>query len=341
MNTGFSGTFVISWAQTEVDGIPAAPLNSIISGVSWRWQGKALRVDGPQDLLRLQGSQNVNDLRQRAARRVHGTSIPPIELDEEDALLTRGFVVTDGVHSYAIALIDTPRVTLLMFQDTLPPPDRNLWVVRQYLSPQMASTVSEDLICFTQDTLITTQTGSRRIDSLSVGDTILTKDNGPQPVQWIGQQRMSRARLMLMPILRPVRIMAGALGIKTPDTELRVSPKHRLLAHGPVARDLFNTDEVLVPACDLLCRNQIMIDHSLDPVTYVHLMFEHHQVIWANGVETESFHPADMPFSALSETDRKSLQTLIPSVASDPYGYGMTARRTLSQPEAALLQFAA
>ena len=46
MRTGFRGTFVISWSQTETDGLKAAPLDVLAVGASWRWSGEAVRVEG-------------------------------------------------------------------------------------------------------------------------------------------------------------------------------------------------------------------------------------------------------------------------------------------------------
>ena len=55
MGTGFRGTFVISWSQTELDGITTAPVQSLSVGQTWSWRGDAVRVDGPNQLLRLEG----------------------------------------------------------------------------------------------------------------------------------------------------------------------------------------------------------------------------------------------------------------------------------------------
>ena len=54
---------------------------------------------------------------------------------------------------------------------------------------------------------------------------------------------------------------------------------------------LFNTPEVLVAAGDLANGRTILPDATVREVTYIHLMLANHQVLWANGVETESFHP--------------------------------------------------
>ena len=70
MKTGSLGTFVISWSQTEVDGLKAAPLDVLAVGTTWRWSGAAVRVDGPQGLLLLEGAEGAADIRKRAARMV-------------------------------------------------------------------------------------------------------------------------------------------------------------------------------------------------------------------------------------------------------------------------------
>ncbi|MFD1808336.1 Hint domain-containing protein [Gemmobacter lanyuensis] len=123
------------------------------------------------------------------------------------------------------------------------------------------------------------------------GDSILTRDNGPQPILWTGHRRMTGARLYAMPHLRPIRFRAGALGSGRPEDDLLVSPQHRMLVQGPAARALFNEAEVLVAAEDLLNDRSIVVDHALREVTYVHILLERHNIVFANGMETESFHP--------------------------------------------------
>ena len=104
-----------------------------------------------------------------------------------------------------------------------------------------------------------------------------------------------------------------------------------------MARALFNTDEVLVRARDMVNGRNIVIDSQLREVTYVHLLLPSHQVVWANGVETESFHPANTAMATLSEGDRKRLLSLFPDFKGDPSLYGDFARRNLTESEAAIL----
>ena len=70
MKTGFRGTFVISWSQTDIDGLEAAPLDALQVGAAWSWRGEAVQVDGPNDVLRLEGAEEVANLRRHAARKV-------------------------------------------------------------------------------------------------------------------------------------------------------------------------------------------------------------------------------------------------------------------------------
>jgi len=70
MKTGFKGTFVISWSQTELDGFWSAPLENLRVGTAWSWTGEAVRVDGPADILPLGDAAGEADIRKRAAMSV-------------------------------------------------------------------------------------------------------------------------------------------------------------------------------------------------------------------------------------------------------------------------------
>tara|TARA_R110002049_G_scaffold23781_3_gene84473 strand:+ start:83549 stop:84622 length:1074 start_codon:yes stop_codon:yes gene_type:complete len=357
MKTGFKGTFVISWSQTEIDGLDAAPVQSLNVGAAWAWRGDAIRVDGPSDVLRLDQADGAEELRKRAARMVHrlvGAAldhdvIVPAKLAREIAdtpLMDNSFVVTDGGRSYTVTLIEVGRGSqpLLMFLDEMPPRNSDLWVVHHTLGTapsDHAGPGTGGVICFTPGTRIRTPHGVALIEDLREGDLIQTKDNGAQPLQWVGSRRMTGARFFAMPRLRPVRFRAGALDDDLPDGDLLVSPEHRILIKGPKAQSLFNTNEVLVAAKDLINGDSISVDLKLREVTYIHVLLERHQVMWANGVETESFHPASAAFNTLGESDRGRLLAEYPELEFDPHTYGSYARRNLSASEAAILNHAA
>lgn len=349
MGTGFRGTFVISWSQTELDGQGALPPQAMSVGMTWSWRGEAVRVDGPAHLLRLDMAEGMSAQRKGAARMVRrlvGAATSGrrdlARIEVEAPLTDLGFVVTDGLRSYTVTVIELEggAPPLLMFLDEIPPQRREMWVVHHALDGMHGATspASGGVICFTPGTRIETPEGPRMVEELCQGDRVQTRDSGAQEVCWIGSRRMTGARLFAMPRLRPVRVRAGALGGDVPDATLLVSPEHRVLVRGEVARSLFNTPEVLVMARDLVNNDSVSIDLALREVTYIHLLLPSHQVIWANGVETESFHPASAALSTLTEADRARLLMLDPNLAHEPHLYGGHARRCLSASEAAILR---
>jgi hypothetical protein len=351
MKTGFQGTFVISWTQTEVDGLQGPSLDVLRVGASWRWSGVAVRVDGPQDVLILNGAEEMTEMRRRAARivrRLVGAAVTPnraasSEPEDDLFLADQSFVVTDGRQSYVLTIVPVPDsgARLLMVVGEVPPHDSDLWVVRTALE-RATSPVGQrqegGVICFTPSTKIQTESGLRLVETLRPGDKVQTRDNGLQEILWTGNRRMSGARLHAMPGLRPIRFRAGALGIGRPDEDLLVSPQHRMLMRGPAAQALFGTEEVLVSAEDMLNDLTITVDHALREVTYVHLLLPRHNILWANGLQTESFHPSNTSIETIDADQRAGLLEMLPFAAQTPQDYGDYARRNLSASEAAILR---
>lgn len=349
MGTAYNGTFVISWSQTTIDTLQAAPVDFLKVGAAWGWEGEAVRVDGPNDLLRLDDAEGDAERRKRAARMVRRLvgaavedSADPNAITIDHPIADKSFVVTDGQTTYTVTLIDsgTRKPPLLMFLNAMPPRHRDLWIVHTSLTTAVTQSDAETqgaVICFTPTTRILTADGIKPIEELREGDYVQTKDNGCQPIQWMGQRRMSGARLFAMPKLRPIRIRAGVFGLDEPDEDLLVSPEHRMLIKGRVAMDLFNTPEVLVAARDLIDHDSVSVDLNVREITYVHMLLPQHEILFANGVESESFHPANAALSTLDGEDRARLTSMLPSVEVNPTSYGRYARRNLSSSEAAIL----
>lgn len=348
MQAGYQGTFVISWAQTEVDGIAAAPLEAVSVGALWRYAGEAVQVDGPRDLLILKGQMGEAERRRSAAhkvRRLLGAAIsnrPLSDLPPDDSTPDQSFTVTNGIDAYVATVVEAASggARLLMFSGRLPCPDTEFWIVDRTVGIRPVPRNSSDLgvICFTPDTMIETPNGRRLVQDLRPGDRVSTQDDGAQELLWVGSRRMTGARLYAMPSLRPVRIKAGAFGLGRPDDDLIVSPYHRMLVRGPAARALFNEPEVLVRACDLVNGGSVRVEERMPEAHYIHLMFEHHQVIRANGFETESFHPGAAALNMIPDSQRAALMALFPDLRADPMRYGAYARRALNGAEAHILR---
>ena len=133
--------------------------------------------------------------------------------------------------------------------------------------------------CFLQGTVIRTPTGDQAIETLAIGDTILTAAGGTTTVEWIGRQ--SVAPRFAAPRLMPVRIAAGALGFGLPETDLHVTADHGMILDGLVvnAGALVNGSTITA----------LSPDDLPDRVTYYHIETAAHDVILANGAAAETF----------------------------------------------------
>jgi hypothetical protein len=137
--------------------------------------------------------------------------------------------------------------------------------------------------------------------------------------------------------LRPIRIRGAALGEDAPDADLVVSPRHRILLRSAAVRALFGTPDVLVAAEDLLNDTTVTRDHQLREVSYIHLLLPRHHIVWANGIETESFHPASTDLRTVDPVQLGRLSCIVPGVEADPRGYGEPVRRELNRTESRAL----
>ena len=188
----------------------------------------------------------------------------------------------------------------------------------------------EQIVCFTPGAMIATPHGSRPIETLGVGDLVVTRDHGLQPIRWI-QSRTVPA----MGRFAPVRIKPGtATGL---ERDLLVSPQHRMLFQGYRSELLFGESEVLVSAAHLVDHHLVSREEG-GMVTYIHMMFDEHEVIYAEGAATESFHPGEIGLNGITEEAREELFALFPALRSDPTGYGQAARRCLKKHESQLLR---
>lgn len=168
--------------------------------------------------------------------------------------------------------------------------------------------------CFTAGTLIETPAGNVRVETLSVGDLLETADNGSQKIRWIGRRRLSEADLARNATLYPVRILAGALGNGLPERDLLVSRQHRMYMSSKIANRLFGASEVLVAAIKLTALPGIFVDTDVQQVEYIHMLFDNHELVFAEGTKTESLYLGLQAVTALSSEGRSEISTIFPDV---------------------------
>ena len=93
---------------------------------------------------------------------------------------------------------------------------------------------------------------------------------------------------------------------------------------------------MLVPAIQLTCLDGVE-QRAAAPVTYIHLMFDRHQIVLSDGAWSESFQPGDLTLAGMDQAQRDELLALFPEVAVAE-GYD-AARPTLSSREVRVLFF--
>jgi hypothetical protein len=99
----------------------------------------------------------------------------------------------------------------------------------------------------------------------------------------------------------------------------------------------FGEDEVLVSAKDLVNGKTVRRIEG-GSVTYVHILFDKHQVVWSEGLATESFLPGPQTHALFERDIIDEICAIFPEL--DPTtgsGYSPAARRTLRAFEAKLL----
>ncbi|WP_321364113.1 Hint domain-containing protein [uncultured Celeribacter sp.] len=180
-----------------------------------------------------------------------------------------------------------------------------------------AEEVINGAVCLSRGTLIETPEGPRFIETLQEGDLVNTLDHGAQPIRWIGSRRVPATGA-----LAPVLIRMGALGNLR---DMWVSQNHRMLVRGPQAEVLFGERDVLVAAKYLVNDHSIriveggkgtgMVESGM--VEYYHMLFDAHQIVFAEACPTESLYPGQEALKSVSDEARCEILTLFPEFEGD------------------------
>jgi len=195
------------------------------------------------------------------------------------------------------------------------------------------SAVTPPPVCFLSGTLIQTPSGPVVVDDLQSGDLVMTVDGGNQPLVW------ATSSLHTWPGSdekhKPILIKQGAFGTDLPDSDLSVSPLHHIVMKGKLCVALFGADEVLAPAKGLTGLAGVRVMAGKKEAEYFHLLMAQHEILIAQGVETESFYPGPTALQMMSAGQRASLLAVVPTLRDDPEnGYGPTARKKITRRQA-------
>jgi hypothetical protein len=187
-----------------------------------------------------------------------------------------------------------------------------------------------DLLCvsFARGTLITMADGSQRaIETLIPDERVLTRDHGPQPLRWAGH-----ATLRGVGAFAPVVITAGTLG-NTGD--LIVSQQHRMFLYQRKRNAGLPTSELLVQARHLVNGDTVFLREG-GFVDYFSLVFDRHEIIYAEGIPAESLRVTEVVLRRLPTEISAELQTRFPGLSQVQHFGTEAGRRQLDDLEPAL-----
>lgn len=169
-----------------------------------------------------------------------------------------------------------------------------------------------EIVCFVRGTLIRTPEGDVPVETLQVGQRILTLDNGAQPITWTAQ------RMILFPRGDdlPVWVAPNTFGPGHPYAATGLSPRHCLFRRDASFQILFDTPEVLMAARDCVDGMDVTQADGRRAVEYFHFMLDGHALVWANGLLAESFYPGPIARQSLDPMARTRLLALYPDLSA-------------------------
>ena len=188
------------------------------------------------------------------------------------------------------------------------------------VKPAPGDLILADLLClsFARGTMITRGDGSQKaIEALRPGERILTRDHGKQRVRWIGH-----ARLRAVGAFAPVVISAGTLGN---GGDLILSQHHRVFLYQRQKLAGLPTSELLVHARHLIDGTQVYLREG-GFVDYFSLVFDHHEIIYAEGIPSESLMVNDATVNRLPPEIAAEVKAQFPGLTHVPH-FGTEASR--------------
>lgn len=252
-----SGSYAIGWDQVTLDGVAGQGMAACRPGTTWRWTGRAVRIDGPGHVLPLSETEATATLRHRARRgagRILATAGPALSV-AGTALAGPAITVTDGRRHWRVDLVPArPGGRAIAHFPTLPPPAGvDLWIAAADQVDALAQAAPvQDWHGIAAGTPVDTPHGPVAVDRITPGMAVLTDTGMAVTVLWATPTHMSGARLCVTPNLAPVRIAPGALGAGLPRAALWLAPDQGVVLDGPRVRTLWPQAPVMAMARDLV-----------------------------------------------------------------------------------------
>lgn len=161
-------------------------------------------------------------------------------------------------------------------------------------------------LSFHRGTRITLASGAQAlIETLTPGMQVLTRDHGPQPVRWIGRSVL-RARGSFAPVV----IGGGVLGN---EGDLVVGQNHRVFLYQRARLAGAARAELLVQARYLVEDDRVYLREG-GFAEYYSLVFDQHEIIYAEGIPVESLLITDATVGRLPAELAEELRARFPNL---------------------------
>jgi hypothetical protein len=138
-------------------------------------------------------------------------------------------------------------------------------------------TIDPGPACYRRGSRILTEYGEAPIESLRVGDRVVTASGAARPIRWIGHRRVDISRHPSPAEIWPILVRRGAFAEAIPSRDLWLSPRHSVALEG-----------VLIPIVALQ-NGRTVLRVECPSIEYWHLELESHDVILAEGLPAESY----------------------------------------------------
>lgn len=163
-----------------------------------------------------------------------------------------------------------------------------------------------ETIGFIAGTRVATPMGYVAVERLSAGDKVLTADGRHARLTWVGMTRVEAKGPNA-----PVCFETGVMDNMRP---LRLGQGHRVRVAGWRAELLFDAEAVLATAKSFVNGEDVVIEDDAGVVTYVHLMFDRHEVVLAENIACETLRPGPDGLRQLDAMTRRALMSEVAGV---------------------------
>ncbi|NSX55898.1 Hint domain-containing protein [Parasulfitobacter algicola] len=172
------------------------------------------------------------------------------------------------------------------------------------------------------DAQVRTPCGPRRIEFIRPGDLIITRDRGLQPVRMVWSYCLEDVQHPTEKPRVPVCLNTRAIGPMMPSRSLVLAPDHKVLVPSYLVASSVTDQGSLLAASGLAgCSKDAFYDNSKTKIEFYNLVFDCHEIIFANGLPVETFHPTVEALSHVDEDARREIQARFPILKKkkDPF----------------------